>query len=243
MNYATLNNIQKGGTMTRNQIEYWRLVENKRSNLANEAENKRANLARELETNRSNLAREAESHRANVAIEQITSLRDLRSYLTNMLGIQETIRANKARESISTRQAVETERSNRERERQQLLSFNLDRSKLSVQQDSLNESIRANKAREAETTRSNQAREYLSAKQLFEANRSNLANESIKTQTNLMNFAYHQQQLDLQRHELEERKRSNIVSEQLQIAQIGTNTLTNTLNAYARYQGGKRYVK
>lgn len=46
--------------MTQNQIAYWKLQEDKRSN-----------LARETETNRSNLARETEEHRSNVASEDI----------------------------------------------------------------------------------------------------------------------------------------------------------------------------
>lgn len=77
--------------MTRNQIEYQKTVEEKRSNLAREAEasrsnraqealtaardaeTARSNLARELETNRANTAREAEENRSNLARELETN--------------------------------------------------------------------------------------------------------------------------------------------------------------------------
>ena len=44
--------------MTQNQIAYWRLKEDQRSNLAKEAETNRSNLAKEAETYRSNVENE-----------------------------------------------------------------------------------------------------------------------------------------------------------------------------------------
>lgn len=56
--------------MTRNQIEYQKLVETSRNNQAVEKETNRSNLAREAETNRSNIAREYETNRHNIVGEQ-----------------------------------------------------------------------------------------------------------------------------------------------------------------------------
>lgn len=80
--------------MTKNQIDFARLQEDKRanrakelqneasltetarSNLAKESETHRSNLVSEFETNRSNKAREAESHRSNVANENLNAFRN-----------------------------------------------------------------------------------------------------------------------------------------------------------------------
>lgn len=58
--------------MTANQIAYWTMQEQKRSNLADETERNRANVAKEVETNRSNLANEVERNRSNLANEALT---------------------------------------------------------------------------------------------------------------------------------------------------------------------------
>lgn len=66
--------------MTRNQIEYLKLLETKRSNQAQEAltasqqaEVMRANRASEAELNRSNLAREGENLRHNKVSEGLSA--------------------------------------------------------------------------------------------------------------------------------------------------------------------------
>jgi vacuolar-type H+-ATPase subunit I/STV1 len=51
--------------MTKNQLEYQSLREDKRHNEISEAETKRSNLAKETETNRSNLAEELETKTHN----------------------------------------------------------------------------------------------------------------------------------------------------------------------------------
>lgn len=119
--------------MTHNQIEYWKLQEQKRSNAANERENARHNVASEVETNRSNLAKEtisagtlAEDMRHNRAGESET-------YRHNMANENEATRSNKARE-------FETWRSNLAREI---------------------ETQRSNLAKESETNRSNVANEAI----------------------------------------------------------------------------------
>lgn len=75
--------------MTANQIAYWNLQENKRSNLANEqirrdtvSETRRSNVINEglkhfqnLEQHRSNVAREDETHRSNRANEKLIDRR------------------------------------------------------------------------------------------------------------------------------------------------------------------------
>lgn len=118
--------------MTKNQVEYAKLLETRRSNLANEArdhkrlqqdrsiamaqlrETNRSNLERERvnvlsldETRRSNLAREFETNRSAVAREKLT-----RSEL------DESVRSHLASEAQRRSELTETERTNRERERQ-----------------------------------------------------------------------------------------------------------------------------
>lgn len=102
--------------MTKNQIEYWNLQENKRANLARELETNRANRAREGidssyyqgqlqlrsqelgETRRSNLSREAELYRSNVA-------REMETHRSNVVGEGELHRHNLATEMSAARQA------------------------------------------------------------------------------------------------------------------------------------------
>lgn len=112
----------KGGLiMTRNQIEYWNLQENKRNNVARLAEDNRHALVSENETAKHNRASEiqainelgetsrhnratesaainqmAEQHRHNVADEGIRS----QTNTINQLSQQETARANRANEAL-----------------------------------------------------------------------------------------------------------------------------------------------
>lgn len=102
--------------MTANQIAYWNLQEQRRSNLERERETQRSNLAKEKETNRSNLAREHlqgseldETVRSNLVKEQF-----------NISNLQESSRHNRADESIRQQQVdvsrlnlYENQRSNR----------------------------------------------------------------------------------------------------------------------------------
>lgn len=57
--------------MTANQINYARMKEDTRHNVATEAENYRSNVARETENTRHNVATETETHRSNVAQEAL----------------------------------------------------------------------------------------------------------------------------------------------------------------------------
>lgn len=57
--------------MTQNQIEYWKLQEALRHNIATETESERAARTQLRETKRSNKAREAETRRHNVSSESI----------------------------------------------------------------------------------------------------------------------------------------------------------------------------
>lgn len=147
--------------MTKNQIEYAKLVETKRTNLANEAltrerdsaskqlgfhtleEQKRSNKAKEVETAQHNRATEGleaaklgEASRHNAQLEALQAM-----------GISETGRHNLAQERTAAKEA--------------------DTHAFTAQ-----ESQRSNLARENETQRSNVARET-------ETNRSNTANEAI----------------------------------------------------------------
>lgn len=181
--------------MTRNQIDYNRLLEERRSNRAKEElaasqnaevvrhnyeterqnlisldEMGRSNRARESETQRTNLAQEAlkgreidERIRSNLRSEALRSAelaertrRNDADILHNANLLQEQIRSNKAKESLSSQE-------------------------INIKRNTLSETIRANQARENENVRSNVAREQENfrsntAKEL-ETARSNRARE------------------------------------------------------------------
>lgn len=109
--------------MTNNQIQYQRLLEEKRSHLANEDVNRkqqietgRHNLATEVETNRSNLQNELLKHEGNIVTEQHYQ----RSDALGVSSLAENIRNNKARlaeEATHNRNVeYETRRANEARE-------------------------------------------------------------------------------------------------------------------------------
>lgn len=133
--------------MTKNQIEFQKYQEQKRSNQAQES----LTQSEQAETHRANVSKETETHRANVVREtQASQAQD------------ETERSNRAREA-------ETHRAN-------TVSEALGSANLSLGYSNLSEAItshrnqevetnRANLAREAETNRSNLAQEVLKGAQ------------------------------------------------------------------------------
>lgn len=148
--------------MTKNQIEYNKLLESRRSNLANEQlTEKRDRLAHEV--NIGNLRRQERYDSASLD-EQSRAHR-----------VTEGIEAAKA--GIQAQLASETARSNRAKEEQNFISYL--------------ETLRSNSAREYETNRSNVASEGLRASDIAsaialgtqrneETHRSNVASETIK---------------------------------------------------------------
>lgn len=159
--------------MTKNQIEYLKLLETQRSNKATEEINRsRAATDREIglgqlaETQRHNIAGEqqqvailGETQRHNVVSEQLQST-----------SISEAMRSNRAQEEISLKRQLEDERSNRAREA---------------------ETERSNRSRERETERSNRAQEA-------EYHRSNLAREEETHRTNVANEVIRNRGVDAQ---------------------------------------------
>lgn len=123
--------------MTHNQIDYWKLQEEKRSNIANETENARHNKAYESEVSRHNIATE-----------------------TLQLGsLNETIRSNKAREGLTAAANAEIARHNVASENLQAGTLGesvrhnqqmeaLSEGQLQLGQDTLSESQRHNQATE-----------------------------------------------------------------------------------------------
>lgn len=165
--------------MTTNQVEYAKLVETRRNNIATAnlrsqelEESKRSNLERESynravlgETERSNKARESETFRHNREAE-----------LLGWNQLDELVRSNEARENETHRANVaresETARHNQTTEVQMW--------------DQLAEQARANEARELETERHNRATEELSwanldlgQGQLEETRRHNVESEEL----------------------------------------------------------------
>lgn len=157
--------------MTRNQIEYWNLLETRKTN----AEARRANLAREAETAHHNRATEtvdlgklAESIRHATATEGQAALE-----------LAESKRSHKAAEK-NTRIA------NRETQRAHEANEFLQHRTVEMGAETLSETKRANLAREdlerskqVETHRSNLAQESQRLRELSEQIRSHKASESI----------------------------------------------------------------
>lgn len=202
--------------MTKNQIEYQKLLELKRSNRAGEEETHRSNVAqeeltrsrdtisldlrgRELgETQRANLAREAENYRSNVAREA------------------ENTRSNLAREA-------ETQRHNYASEKADTARINLGYSQLA-------ETRRSNKAQEA-LTETRQDRQYYI----------DLANQQINNARNAETKRANQEAERLKSEAQAETKRHNEVMEGYSDIEAGSDMVKTFGNLILRYQGMSPY--
>lgn len=184
--------------MTKNQIEYQKLQELKRSNLAQEAltvkrdqSNREIGLGQLSESQRHNLAYEAETSRHNLAVEDAARTE---------LGIKSR-QADTQQYDAETRRMshFETARSNRAKETE------MNRHNIAVE----TEERRSNMARETETHRSNLANEsigwtnartnqYLASEQ----HRANVAREQEQHRTNVKREQQQDRALDQKDHEL-----------------------------------------
>lgn len=210
--------------MTRNQLEYANLLENRRSNMRSEeltsqrdAETARHNVAMLGETTRHNKATEAlgldqlkETQRANLA-------REVETNRSNLANEAEVHRSNVAREEIQTRQAAETERANQareayERQRVDETATHNRATEAQAVQDLL-ERARAAMAQESEINRANLAREAENLRAALAAEeeliRSHQAQEKIEKAKNTMNAAANALSSLLRGMELRETSRSN----------------------------------
>lgn len=228
--------------MTRNQIEYIKVLENRRqanqahaetvrSNLANETisldtleENRRRNQASEalqlrdlIERERANRASEAETARAHRASENEISR-------ANSAREMETWRHNRESERLSQAQIDETRRYNTEvinlrgAELEETYRSNVAREK---------ENSRANRAREQqarreliELQRANQAREYIQQQQAIEQHRTNVANEELTRQRNIEQERANREREQLTERNLLESIRSNVANETIKREQL-----------------------
>lgn len=213
--------------MTKNQIEYLKLREQQRSNLANEAlTEKRDTTTRELgfanlgETNRHNLATE----RHNTLVLGETQRHNYAQEAHNAAVLDETSRHNLAMEAHNERIATEQERSNRANESIKLGGLSLEASKLFEQQRHSRvteaEQERSNRARESETSRSNRVREA-------ETRRSNIANEQENKRRNLASERQRQQELDYSYSNLAELGRYHSISVGLGYSQLAEQSRAN----------------
>lgn len=158
--------------MTRNQIEYQKVVESKRAAQAQEELTRQ----RDAETARANLANETERHRSATAQEQLTMLRDSETQRSNMAREFENNRANLAKEQENARVTNETIRSNLAREFE---NNRHNKATESISRIEVSETQRSNLAKELETNRANLAKEA-------ETNRANLEQEKQRTLQTLL---------------------------------------------------------
>lgn len=146
--------------MTRNQIEYNKLLETKRANTRNEELTSRRDEAAIA----AKLSELGEASRHNAALEQLQRMHENELLRHNaateeatLIDLNERQRSNRAQETLGQRNLAEVSRANRARE---------------------TEATRSNLAREAETNRSNVERERQGVISLEEQQRSNLARET-----------------------------------------------------------------
>lgn len=102
--------------MTRNQIEFWKNEEQKRSNRAQEGETARHNVVTEQETRRHNVTTEGETERSNRAREGIDLSKLAETSRHNKVTEGETTRHNVATENLDLSKLAETTRHNRQTE-------------------------------------------------------------------------------------------------------------------------------
>lgn len=197
--------------MTSNQIAYWKLVEDRRHNLAMEQfnaatlnetsinnrriarENARHNVAGEIELNRHNLATEAsqvfqnlETARHNTAFETETSTHNRATESLGFSQFGETVRHNVATEAQESQRIAETARHNLAAEQEMVRAHQATEAAhiLGLMLDATEqlEKQRHNTAAEAETNRSNLAQEE-------ETKRSHLASEAEAERSHRVNEA------------------------------------------------------
>lgn len=152
--------------MTKNQIDYWSLVESERHNRRSEREESRANRARERENTRSNVARETEQNRANLASEQLSRERNAISAETNTINrlynersLAETERRNLVSEELSRAQLGASLSSIEANRYASELNYSAALNQVGLGYSQLEETARRNQAVEAEEHRRNVAQE------------------------------------------------------------------------------------
>lgn len=181
--------------MTQNQINYWKMENDKQHNSRVQDEVERSNkmrehidLAKNAETNRHNLASEAETYLSN-------RVRERQAEDVNA----ETARSNREREKIDAAKAAEIKRSN-------LVTEEIGWKNLDLGNNSLMETKRSNLAKEAETERTHRANEEIAR-----------TSEANKAEANRIA----QQNADTARLVAEETSRANKASEGIQSTLAG----------------------
>lgn len=150
--------------MTKNQIEYWKMIEDSRHNKEVERETNRANQAKEQEQQRSNLSNEDIAREKNKLTRQANTI----NQLYNERYLSETERANLAREAVNKQQA-DISAANLDLGYSQLdnsyriagLNYAVGMANVGATYASIAEQNRANIAKETELNRSNLVNEAL----------------------------------------------------------------------------------
>lgn len=183
--------------MTKNQIDYNKLLEERRSNKQQEA----LTQVRDQRAHQVAMLEYGEKQRHNYATEQ-QAREDLAERMRNLdvtsaltrYGAEETARHNRALEDLQGRSVQETERANRAKEseinRSNLANESIRRTQNAIDSRRVNLGF----SQLDETIRSNLARELLTSQELAEIARSNVARE---TETNRHNVAA---EVELNRH-------------------------------------------
>lgn len=220
--------------MTKNQIEYQKLLETQRANRAQESITQQRD-ARTLDLRTSELG---ETRRHNVAGEQAKFVELGETHRTNVAKETETERANRTRETETHRtnlaQEAERERSARAHE-QETMRHNVETERqgaigLNLRSGELQESIRSHKATEGlrgaeltESTRSHMATEAIRTSELSEQERTNRAREAETQRHNVVG-------------ESQESSRINLAGQQTEADLIRAQAATSQAETAARRQ-------
>lgn len=201
--------------MTTDQINYWKNVEQRRSNLAMEAETRRANRARELETYRANLAKERELNRINTINAKIAQyghgISDQHYIRSDALSARKLDQEKR----LALEQLKEQQRSNVARETETHRT-NVAQEKLKQSQISnLWSNTSLETARLAELQRSNRAQEHLGLINLTEQGRANQAREFETNRSNLAQEGFKIRQIGIDQQKANEIHRANVMGETL----------------------------
>lgn len=195
------NNIQKGGSMTQNQISYWNLVELQRSNLAKEKENNRHNIETEkqgsqtIDVNRLGTLGNLDINRANLSELQ----------RSNLAKERENARNNQANNLLTYLQRLTESRNAATRE------FEAGSGRIQAQAAASQAGTAANMYQE--TRRSNLVNDAIKALQQQENKRHNIAQENTNRLQTAGNIGNTGSQINVQQGQLSESERHNVVSE------------------------------
>lgn len=215
--------------MTRNQIEYWKLVEDKRHNQETERENNRSNVARESENTRTNVANESIKRQANLINQQHFGRSDQETNRHNIAMEQLQDQANQAQREKVILGYAQTQANRDIAAMQTALGYG-----------NLSELTRSNMAREQENTRHNTESEYVQNRNVS-VDRINALTKQQEANTRADTLAFQKYQYDTTGRALQQAQtRKTAVDSVLVGSEIKRNAVRNAVDVVNATSGAVR---